>query len=103
MKKAIISIVLLFTSYLGFSQDIFDAARQNDTTQLQALLQQGIHIDTVDASGYTPLIIAVYNDNKEATQMLIAKGAQVDAKDKSGNTALMGAIFKGQKKLHYYC
>ena len=52
-------------------------------------------INTKDEKGFTPLILAVYNNHVSLSQYLISKGANVNAQDNSGNTALMGAIFKG--------
>lgn len=95
MKNVTLTILLLVASFFAHAQDIFTAARTNDTTLMKQLLET-IPVDTVDKSGFTPLIIAVYNDSREATQVLLNHGADINAKDiRSGNTALMGAIFKG--------
>ncbi|MBB6498814.1 ankyrin repeat domain-containing protein [Pedobacter cryoconitis] len=89
-------VLLLITFGLGSrAQDIFNAARQNDTTALAQMISNSVRIDTTDNRGSTPLIIAVYNDNEAATRLLLAKGANPNARDFSGNTALMGACFKG--------
>lgn len=74
----------------------FDACRQNNTAALQQLFDQ--HPDLVhtpDAKGFTPLIIAVYNNAPDAVAFLLHKGAAINAADAAGNTALMGASFKG--------
>ncbi|MFA6083558.1 ankyrin repeat domain-containing protein [Mucilaginibacter sp.] len=74
--------------------DIFEAARQNVLPALsEALRDSGA--DVRDGRGSTPLIVAVYYNNKEATSLLLEAGADTEAQDSTGNTALMGACFKG--------
>src|SRR6202049_4093267 len=51
-----------------------------------------------DDKGYTPLILATYNDNFEVAQLLLKHGANTEVKDHSGRTALMGASFKGNER-----
>jgi ankyrin repeat protein len=87
--------MLILTSSMVKSQDIFDAARNNDTMTIQSLEAQGVLIDTANEKGFTPLILAVYNDAKDAAELLLSLNADVNAQDLSGNTALMGAAFKG--------
>ncbi len=75
---------------------MFDAARTGRDEMIPALLQAGVDIEVTDAKGYTPLVIASYNGQAEATAALIAGGAQVDgANGAQGNTPLMGVCFKG--------
>lgn len=95
MRKFIYTIALVLSLTSIKAQDIFSAARSNDTVQMAEYIKQGIDINQANAKGFTPLILAVYNNNAEAVKFLISKGAKVDAQDMSGNTALMGATFKG--------
>lgn len=95
MRKFIYTIALVLALGSVKAQDIFAAARTNDTVQIAEYIQQGIDINQANAKGFTPLILAVYNNNAEAVNFLISNGAKVDAQDMSGNTALMGATFKG--------
>ena len=75
---------------------LFDAARMGREEMIPALLQAGVDIEVTDAKGYTPLVIASYNGQADATAVLLAAGAKVDgAADARGNTALMGVCFKG--------
>ena len=95
MKKILLSLALVMGSLLGANaQDIFAAARANDTAALKTYLDQGVKVDTTNNRGFTPLILAVYNGSAEATTFLIKNGANINGQDMSGNTALMGAIFK---------
>jgi ankyrin repeat protein len=95
MKKLSLIGILLLTSFMAKSQDIFDAARNNDVKTIQSLVAQGVPVDTVNDRGFTPLVLAVYNDGKDAVKLLLSLNADVNAQDLSGNTALMGAAFKG--------
>lgn len=74
------------------AQDVFEAAREGNLAVLRELRDK---INSVDDRGFTPLILAVYNDKAEAVAFLLAEGADPDLADLSGNTALMGACFRG--------
>lgn len=52
-------------------------------------------INERDNKGFTPLIIAAYNDQAEVVAILLQAGADSAMGDRNGNTALMGAVFKG--------
>ena len=75
---------------------LFDAARLGRVDVLPALLLAGADVDCHDRNGYTPLILASYNGQAEATDLLLSHGASADAPDAvRGNTPLMGVSFKG--------
>lgn len=74
----------------------FDACRRGDVADVSKVCELFPElINASDAKGYTPLIIAAYNDQKEVVDLLLEKGALPDSQDISGNTALMGAAFRG--------
>ena len=80
--------------------DFLDACRRGDLQQVIALFEaDNTLLNTADAKGFTPLIIAVYNNQAEVTVFLLSHGAHANSQDASGNTALMGAAFKGYKIL----
>ncbi len=95
MKKILLFVCAMILSRAAFSQDIFSAARENDTIALVRYLERGVKIDTTDGRGSTPLIVAVYNENEAAARILLKKGAKPDVGDLAGNTAMMGACYKG--------
>jgi ankyrin repeat protein len=73
-----------------------DACRRGDTADVAKMCE--LFPDLVnekDPKGFTPLIIAVYNNQLAAATLLLDHGADPDSADASGNTALMGACFKG--------
>lgn len=97
MKSFLAFVLLIIASAThAFAQtnNVFDAARNNDTAYIRHYLIAH-QPDTVNNKGYTPLILAVYNGNKEAVTLFLSSGADVNVQDHSGNTALAGACFKG--------
>lgn len=77
-----------------------DACRRGDTGDVTQLCQLFPNlINMADIKGFTPLIIAVYNNQPEVVDLLLQNGADPNAQDQSGNTALMGASFKGYVSL----
>ncbi|XP_023223541.1 uncharacterized protein LOC111624819 [Centruroides sculpturatus] len=52
-----------------------------------------------DDTGYTPLILAVLNGNRELAMLLIHFNADVNARDNKGNTALHVATFNGRSDM----
>jgi ankyrin repeat protein len=80
----------------------FDACRRNDRCAAEALLREDPQLlHSADPRGFTPLILAVYNDAPDVTELLLSSGADPDAQDAAGNTALMGVCFKGYPALFH--
>ena len=77
------------------NQLMIPAARKGEIAVLQELIFQKADLNVRDEKGYTPLIIACYNNQYAAAELLLRNGADVNAGDMGGNTALMGAAFKG--------
>ena len=82
------------------------AARENDAAQIRSLLDDGAHVDAVDAQGWTALSWAVKHRNAAAATALIEAGAdsEIEARDgwtpmalavKSGNPTIIGIAMKG--------
>ncbi len=77
-----------------------DACRRGDAGEAEQLCNLFPElINSKDAKGFTPLIIAVYNNQQAVTVVLLQHGADVNTQDAAGNTALMGACFKGYNEL----
>jgi len=79
----------------NIDQLIIPAARQGENEVIRELIKRGADINFRDEKGYTPLIIACYNNRLETARLLLDSGANIDEGDSGGNTALMGASFKG--------
>lgn len=72
-------------------QQLFEAARSGNLTQLENLLgDPEVDVNAQNQKGYTALILASYNNQPEAVKFLLEKGADVNKPDSGGNTALMG-------------
>jgi ankyrin repeat protein len=79
---------------------IFDACRRNDRELVEKIYEEipnSIH--AADLKGFTPLILAVYNNSVDVVDFLLQKGAKTSGQDAAGNTALMGVCFKGYTEL----
>jgi len=88
------------TFAMNHAMDFFEACRRNDLQTVKQLYEQDTSvIGMADMRGFTPLILAVYNEAPDVVDFLIYKGADVHAQDASGNTALMGVCFKGYKNI----
>lgn len=100
MKFSILCFVLLATLGSASAQapSLFAAARSNDVTTTKHLIDAKADINQQDEKGYTPLILATYNDNYAVAALLLMNGANTETKDHSGRTALMGAAFKGNER-----
>ncbi len=98
MKKNIflLYILLLSTTIIYCQEPIFDYSREGNTAAIEALYKENSKIiNKVNSKGFSPLILAVYNHNKETVRFLLEHKANTEIQDDSGNTALMGACFKG--------
>ena len=73
-----------------------DACRRGDAGDVTKMCELFPElINESDAKGFTPLIIAAYNNQPDIVAILLQAGADTSIGDRSGNTPLMGAIFKG--------
>ena len=80
--------------------DFFDACRKGDVETISRIYNEDeTVIDIADVRGFTPLILAVYNNQPVAVDFLLSKGANTGSQDNSGNTALMGACFRGYREV----
>lgn len=75
------------------SGPLHDAARNGDTVELQALLDSGLDVDTVEM--VTPLLMAALSDQEEAVRLLLARGADPDIESTAMGTALHAASQRG--------
>jgi hypothetical protein len=101
MKTKQLTLLFLLCAAASASmqaQSLFDAARSNNLTEAKRLVEANADVNQQDDKGYTPLILATYNDNFEVAIFLLEHGAKTEVSDHSGRTALMGACFKGNER-----
>lgn len=103
----IICVFFFFsTLFSSFSQesksDIFDIARSGTLMELKELLSKNPKsIDEKNKSGYTPLILACYNENDVVAKYIIDNCNDVNLNSGYG-TALMAATIKKNEYLVDY-
>ncbi|MCW7552819.1 ankyrin repeat domain-containing protein [Endozoicomonas gorgoniicola] len=79
----------------------FAAARTNNTEVLSTFAEAGFPVDASNQKGYTALMVATYNGQRNAFDYLLKIGANPCLQDNKGNTALMAAIFRGELSMTY--
>jgi len=82
-----IALCVLPALAADLSPQLLSAAAAGKTAEVQALLEKGAPVDTVDKNGRTPLMLAAQHGQAETVRLLLAKGARAHARDKSGFTA----------------
>ncbi len=102
MIKTFYTLLLLFSTHQVFSQEvlsIFDIARKGTVDQAQQLLKSDPNaINSINAEGYSPLVLACYRGNNEVAKLLIEKGCDINGTSKMG-TPLMACIVKGNNEI----
>ncbi|RMB61048.1 ankyrin repeat domain-containing protein [Dokdonia sinensis] len=103
MKSAKVSFFIIFLLGLflqkALAQDVFDIARNGTSDELVTLLAK--HPDTLNtknAEGYSPLILAAYHANFEVAKELLKNGASINEESNYGS-AIMAATVKGAIKI----
>ena len=97
LKYLLYTVVFIYVNS-AFSQDVFEDCRKGNLTHLKQLVQ--LKKDTINSKneyGFSPLIIAVYRDQKEIVQYLLEQGANVDFISGEGS-ALMAACYKSNEE-----
>lgn len=74
------------------AQNLFDALRRGDPSDVRAAVEKGADINTRDANGNTLLMQAAVYARATDLEFLLAHGADVNAANHAGHTALMRTI-----------
>ncbi len=103
--QLVLGLFYAFT-LVTFSQQknsqLFDIARHGSLQELKEVLNdRPLQIDTPNARGYTPLMLACYYSNVEVAKHLIDHLQSLDTNSGYG-TALMAATVKGNNDLVIY-
>lgn len=75
--------------------ELLTAAEDGEYDDVVSCVEQGADINTVDESGISPLVYAVFEEHYDIAYYLIEKGADVNATDDKGRTPLMMAATNG--------
>ena len=76
MKIRLIAIIVAMIGLTSImraqSQDLDLAARTNNVKLAQALIDQKVDVNQKDDRGYTPLILATYNQSPDVAELLLS-------------------------------
>lgn len=100
-----VALLILFLSILTFAQneskekDVFNVARSGTVEEIKVIESKTPgSINSVNASGFTPLILACYRGNLPVAEYLMTQVNNINYVSPSG-TALAAVIVKGDKNL----
>ncbi|KAG0461104.1 hypothetical protein HPP92_021401 [Vanilla planifolia] len=83
----------------GYYDALHCASRRGDLAAVRRLLSsRDLDVNTTDADGYTPLMLAARAGNGALCELLISRGARCDLRTKRGETALSLARASGGVK-----
>lgn len=102
--KALIFLLLITVSALGFSQEksIYDISRRGTIEELKTLMKNNPEIINIpNERGFSPLILACYSGNIEVAKFLIDHVKDINYKSNEG-TALAGLCIRYNKELVEY-
>ncbi|MCB1135355.1 MAG: ankyrin repeat domain-containing protein [Chlamydiia bacterium] len=86
------------TALVGNSTPLHSAVTSLDFTAVEALIHKGAQVNTADAQGNTPLILAAGSPREDAwvtIRALLEAGAVINDENKKGETALIAAARHG--------
>lgn len=100
------SAIVVVLSTLPLSADstargrqLLEAAAQGDASAIRRLLAAGTPVDPLNASGQTPLLIAVSENRLEAAAALIEAGADVNRQDRNLDSPWLLAGARGRTEM----
>ena len=89
---AMIAVAAMAQQPENAPEKFYSAIRENNLTQLKALLEQKGSANVADDRGITPLMYAAEIGSLDAMRLLIDRGADVNAQNAFGSTALMWSV-----------
>jgi ankyrin repeat protein len=92
MRKACVLAMLAVAATAQDPEKFYSAIRDNNLTELKALLDQKASTDVADNHGITPLMYAAEIGSVDAMRVLLDRGADVNAQNAYGSTALMWSV-----------
>jgi uncharacterized protein len=99
MKFIYLVLICLTASLTTASQNLWKAASNGKTSEIETELAKGTDINAKSPNGgYTPLHFAVGMQQFKAAELLLNKGALPDIENNAGDTPLTSAISQKKEK-----
>src|ERR1700733_3042907 len=92
MRRACVLAMIAVAAMAQEPEQFYSAIRDNNLTQLKALLDQKASPNLADPRGITPLMYAAEVGSLAAMRILIDRGADVNAQNDFGSTELMWSV-----------
>jgi ankyrin repeat protein len=92
MRKACLLATIAIAAMAQDTDKFYSVIRENNLTQLKALLGQASNTAVADNRGITPLMYAAEIGSLDAMRLLIDAGVDVNAQNGFGSTALMWSV-----------
>lgn len=86
--RRILLLFLLLTACCTPPDSLHAAVKRNDPEAVLQLMHSGTIVDTRDANGLTPLMLACMNLQEQNIRLLIRAGANPQATNPAGTSAL---------------
>lgn len=83
---------------LDFAHRMFEFAREGETEQLTAYVDNGLPVNLTNDKGDTLLILAAYYDHPETVAALLERGADTGRFNDRGQSALAAAVFRRSER-----
>ncbi|XP_052232816.1 ankyrin repeat and SAM domain-containing protein 6-like [Dreissena polymorpha] len=80
-------------------RQLMSACEQGDVQLAEAMLDEGLPVDSTDDMGNSPLTVAAANGHDQVVRMLMMRGAAVDKKNLYGWTPVMQAARHGHNNI----
>lgn len=80
---------------------LFNAAANGDTITVLRLIEGGVDVNITNAKGWTPLVMAAFNQHMGTVIVLVDAGADVNHQGVNGTTVFMYAKTKVRETRDY--
>ena len=83
---------------LDFAHRMFELAREGETEELSAYVDDGLPVNLTNDKGDTLLILAAYHDHPQTVGALLERGADTERLNDRGQSALAAAVFRRSER-----
>ena len=84
---------------MNINDKLLESCNYGQLRRVKKFLKKGADANTINNSGYTPLIYASRGGYDKIVKLLVSHGANVNAKTKFGDTSLIYALRKGNVEI----